>query len=474
MPDGQTAERAIAADASPAKEKFGLSAFSWALYEGGRNPYIFVSGMLFMPYIATVLAPNPIEGQKLVASIGVGAGLAAAATAPLIGAAADRLGRRKPWLALATGLVIPIIAMLWFAAPDNRGLPLWAILTLTGSVTLLHALGDIFFGAMLPYAAGPRHRGHASGLALSLGGFFSLSVILLMLWAFILPGKVDSPLVPPAPLLGLDASAHEPERIFGPLMALLFLVCAIPLFLFAKDAPPLQTSVGRAFKEGMGVLVRFFRNARDNRDQMVFLGARTFAQDASNALILLTGVYAAGVMKWDAVHMLALGVIMAPAGMVGGGLGAWLCHTFGPRRAYQAVIAGSTVGLLIELGVRPDRIFYVFNVGADPIAGLPLFNTLPEITLILAITFVKAFQAAGWATSRTLLTELAPPGQIGAFYGLAIVAGTGTGWVAPLLVGLFTASFVSQQAGFIPVVAMMVVGFILLFFIKGGDKPAPA
>ena len=36
-------------------------------------------------------------------------------TAPFLGASIDKLGPRKPWLALIVGLMVPMIAALWFA-----------------------------------------------------------------------------------------------------------------------------------------------------------------------------------------------------------------------------------------------------------------------------------------------------------------------------------------------------------------------
>ena len=44
------------------------------------------------------------------------------ATAPFLGASIDKLGPRKPWLALAVACMVPLIFSLWFAKPDGSGL----------------------------------------------------------------------------------------------------------------------------------------------------------------------------------------------------------------------------------------------------------------------------------------------------------------------------------------------------------------
>ena len=65
-------------------------------------------------------------------------------------------------------------------------------------------------------------------------------------WAFALPGKVDWGFVPHMPLFGLDPARHEPERIVGPMAAVIFALGALPLFLFTSDMPksgvPLSSS----------------------------------------------------------------------------------------------------------------------------------------------------------------------------------------------------------------------------------------
>ena len=99
------------------------SALAWAGFQGGRDPYItLISIYIFMPYVATVLVGDAVKGQGLIAAYGFLGGLVAALTAPFLGAAADRMGRRKPALAVISLVFAPLIFALWWAKPNGAGL----------------------------------------------------------------------------------------------------------------------------------------------------------------------------------------------------------------------------------------------------------------------------------------------------------------------------------------------------------------
>ncbi|MCW7502473.1 MFS transporter, partial [Leptospira sp. 2 VSF17] len=70
---------------------------------------------------------------------------------------------------------------------------------------------------------------------------------------------------------------------------------------------------------------------------------------------------------------------------------------------------------------------------------------------------------------------LAPPGQSAAFFGLYALSGAVTMWLGSLLVRLFTQGFHSQQAGFIPIAGLLLLGFIGMGFVRDPSRtPRPA
>lgn len=450
-------------DAASGSRKLDRSAWSWATYQAGRDPYIgLVNGFLFAPYFATVVVGDGVKGQAMIAQMGMISGLTVALVAPVLGSTVDTLGPRKPWLGLVTMMLIPLMMSLWFAAPGGAILSPWVVVAILGMISILLSCGEVLFSSMLPSAAAPRMRPMASGLALSLGNVTSIILLLFILLALMLPDQ---------PLFGLSKEAHEPDRIVPVLVALNFALCAIPLFLFSKDAAKVGGKADAAsVKAGIGSLISLIRNWRQNSDAMIYLLARTLAQDAGGVLLILCGVYAAGVMGWGGTEMLVYGLLGCVAGLIGGVLAGLLDETFGPKIAFQIEIAGSVVGLIGIIGASPSRILFMNVVDPQPIWNGPMFTTLPELVFVFFGFLGFVFQIAAWSSSRTLLTRLAPASQMGAFFGLAALAGNSTSWLGPMFVGIFTSIFQSQQAGFIPVTILFAVGFVLLFFVKGGRE----
>ena len=114
------------------------SAFAWAGFQGGRDPYItLVSIYVFMPYVATVMVGDAVKGQALIAGYSMLGGLIAALTAPLLGAAADRMGRRLPPQFVLSLLFAPLVFSLWWARPDGSALSVTAVLVIALLISLL-------------------------------------------------------------------------------------------------------------------------------------------------------------------------------------------------------------------------------------------------------------------------------------------------------------------------------------------------
>ncbi|MAN73534.1 MAG: MFS transporter [Henriciella sp.] len=342
----------------------------------------------------------------------------------------------------------------------------WVVVAILGLISILLSCGEVLFSSMLTSAAKPRMQPMASGMALSLGNVTSIALLLFILFALMLPDQ---------PLFGLSKEAFEPDRMVPVLVAVNFAICAVPLFLFSKDAPHSGSKASTAsVRAGVGSLFWLIRNWKQNSDAMIYLLARTLAQDAGGVLLILCGVYAAGVMGWDGTQMLIYGLLGCVAGLIGGVLAGWLDETFGPKIAFQIEIAGSVVGLIGIIGASPTKILFMTVADPQAVWDGPMFTTLPELVFVFFGFLGFVFQIAAWSSSRTLLTRLAPASQMGAFFGLAALAGNSTSWLGPMFVGIFTSVFHSQQAGFVPVTLLFAAGFILLLFVKGGGKePVP-
>jgi UMF1 family MFS transporter len=450
--------------------KLGRGGVAWAVFEGGRDPYvILVIIYIFMPYVSATMVGDPVRGQELIARYAQYSGWIVMATAPLLGAALDRLGNRKPGLGLLVGAMVPLIALLWWAKPDGSGLSVTMTMTISLIVGVLFSWSEVFHNAMLVRAAGLGHVHTASGLALSLGNAASVLALGFTAWAFALPGKVDWWWIPAAPLFGFDAAAHEPERVVALLAAFLLAAGAAPLFLLTPDSPRSGVSVLSAFRAGAADIVRMVGTVRRQRDAAIYLGARMFFYDGMNGVLFFFGVLAAGVMGWGALDLLITGIILSLFAVLGGQTGRWLDDRVGARNALMIEIAMTILGLTALLGMAPDRILYFW--AWDPAAHAPLwdgpvYKTLPSLIFLL-IGFNNAiFITAQYASARTALTRLTPPDQTGAFFGVYALSGVATAWLAPGLVSLGTRLTESQRGGFAAILLLLGVGLVGLAFVR--------
>ncbi len=454
--------------------RISRGAWAWAIFEGARNPYvILITIYVFMPYFATVMVPDPVQGQLLVASYGKIGGWIVAFTAPFLGAAIDHSGRRKPLLAMVTMLMVPLIYSLWWARPDGSGMTQGMVVGVAISITVLFAYSEVLHNSLLERAAGSAGAARVSALGLGLGSASSVLMLIFVMWAFALPGKTDWSFIPALPLFGLDSATHEPDRIVGPIVAVGLALGVLPLLWWTPDYPTRGVSPLTALKAGLAELRGMFRELGKYRDPAIFIGARMLYTDGKTSILFFAGVYAAGAMQWGGLEMLGYGIIVSIFGVIGGFSAGWIDHRLGPKRAVQFELAVTLVALAGWLGVSRDTIFYTLPYDAataSPLWDGPMFRTLPELVFIGFACMLGVFITAAYASSRTLMTRLAPPEKSGAFFGLYALSGTATMWLGPLLVEIFTSRFESQRAGFIPVAGLLVLGVLLLGKVRGGGR----
>lgn len=449
----------------------------WVLAQAGRDPYvILISIYIFAPWFVAAVVGDPVLGQALVAQGGKWGGWAVMATMPVLGAAVDRIGPRKPLLALTSALMAALCVSLWWVVPKGSGLDglgiAWVVFA-GAAMTWLFAAHETLHNALLVPAAGYHGAARASGLGLAAGNATSVGLLIIMLLAFALPGTVDWAFLPAAPLFGLDPALGEPSRLTGPLVAALMVAGSVPLQLWTPDQPRSSASVPAALAGGVADLVRLFREARGNANPLLYLLARMIFTDGLTAILLFGGIFAAGVMGWGTLQMLGYGVILSIAAVIGGLMASRFDTWFGPRPALIGELALLIIIETAALGSGKARILYQT---VDPVRlwDSPIFSTLPELVFLalgcgLAITITAAY-----ASSRTLLTRLVPADKLGSFFGLYALAGTATMWLGPLLVEVATRAGGTQAAGFVPVLGLLAVGMGLLLCVKGGGRLQPS
>jgi UMF1 family MFS transporter len=243
--------------------------FSWCLYDWANSAFNTVIGtFIFSVYFARGIYGDATAGSAVWGYTLGFAGLGVALASPVLGAIADRAGRRKPWLAVLVGLTVLPVALLWYArpSPDYVAFALACVVV----ATIAFELGNVFYNAMLHDIAPPAKLGRVSGWAWGFGYAGGLGCLALALVAFVQPET---------PWFGLDKESAANIRATGPLVAVWFVLFAVPLFLFTPDAPPTGCRLRAAVGAGLRQLRDTIRDVRRYRPIVLFLIASALYRD---------------------------------------------------------------------------------------------------------------------------------------------------------------------------------------------------
>ena len=445
---------------------------SWAMFEWARAPYVvLVTIYVFAPYFTNTVIGDPVRGQGMWSLANTLAGVVVALVAPITGAMADRLGRRKPWLVgIAAFMVISCLLLWWVMPASQGGLPVPMVMGLIVILVAGFSCGEVFHNSMLPAIVSPQRIGWLSGLGLAVNNLGALIALTGVLCLIALPASqmVHWPFLPDQPWFGLDPARHEHERIAGPIAAVWLLLFHLPLLLWTPDAKPSGISIGRAVTEGWNQLRHTVRCARKMANVGLFLVARMLFTDGLVALILYAGIYVSGVFPWDVAGMLLFGLALTPAGIAGGLLGGWIDNRLGSKRSVQIALAGAILCMVCAISTTSTQIFFLPYDGAsaEPLWSFPYFQTLPEVIYLSSFVVLVIFIGAIFANSRAFMARISPVSMMSQFFGLYAVSGWATAFVGHGLVALTTTLFQSQRAGFASPIFLLAAGLILIHWVK--------
>lgn len=411
---------------------------AWAFYDFANSSFATViQTFVFASYFTQQVAQDESEAQTQW-SLALGlAGLLVAFGGPLLGAVADRGGRRKPWIAAFTALPIAATAGMWFVEPETGDTLLALVLLAVGTVGAQWAF--VFYNAMLPDLAPSGRVGRWSGWGWALGYVGGLACLVLALFAFVRPEGA---------WLGLDSQRAEHIRATFIMVSVWYLLFTLPLLIFTPDRSRSQLPMGQAVREGLAQLVRTIRQARSYTDILRFLAAWLLISDGMAAIFALGGVFAAGAFGMSPTRMLAFGIALNVSAGLGAFAAAWIDDRIGPRRTMLLSLVGIGLPGVAMLLVQQEFWFWVCG-----------------LTLGL---FVGPVQAS----SRSLMARRAPAELRAQMFGLYALAGKATAFIAPLLVSAVTAATGNQRIGLSVIFFYIGLGFLIMLSVKR-DRTAP-
>jgi UMF1 family MFS transporter len=412
--------------------------WSWALYDFANSAFFtIILTFVFARYFSQSVVGDDVAGTEAWGNIVGLAGFVVAVLAPFLGAIADRTGRRKPWLMCLTLLCVIASAMLWFVRPTVDDF--WWAAVFVGLGILGAELAFVFYNTMLSDLVSTRRMGRWSGWGWGLGYVGGVLSLVVALFVF-----VQSE----GPVLGLDLDRGQAEHVRATfvLVAVWYLVFALPLFAFTPDRPSSGLGAAESVRAGLRQLAESIRNVRRYGDIFRFLIARMIYTDGLATVFAFGGVYAAGTFDMTQTEVLQFGIAINVTAGLGALALAWVDDWIGGRNTILLSLVGLIIGSTAILIVDDVLWFWVFAM----IVGI----------------FIGPLQSA----SRSHLARVAPEALRSQMFGLFMFSGKATAFIGPLLVGWVTAAVASQRWGMSTIVAFFVIGFALMLTVPSVER----
>jgi UMF1 family MFS transporter len=433
--------------------------FDWA----AQPHFTLITTFVFAPYFAARVAETPVAGQALWGYATGAAGLAIAVFSPILGAVADAGGRRKPWVAVFSFLLIIGAASLWFAAP---GVPAAVTIALVGFAvaTIGAEFATVFTNAMMSDLVDESRLGRLSGTGWAIGYAGGLLSLVLVLGFLVANPESGRTLLGIAPVLGLDPATFEGDRASGPFTALWYAVFVLPLFLFTPDNER-RLRLRLASRVGIGKLRKTLLSLRRHSNVALYLLSHMIYADGLVALFAFGGIYAAGTFGWVSFELGLFGILLTITGTVGALIGGRLDDRYGPK----PVIAGALLLLILAsvaiLSIDPTHVGFIVEV-APAAEDDGLFASTGEKVYLALGALIGALAGPLQSASRSLMARIAPAGRATEFFGLYALSGRVTSFAGPLAVGALTAVSASQRIGISVLVVFFAVGGGLLVGVR--------
>ena len=428
--------------------------WGWMAYDWAAQPFLtLLVTFIFAPYFASAVAPDPVSGQSMWGYTNAIAGIVLAVSAPLLGAYADSVGPRKPWIMLFSILIVVGSFPLWMAIPGMESTTLILAVFATGLIGV--EFSQIFVNAMLPELGNKSEIGRISGSGWAFGyagGVLALFIVLL----FLAENADGVTLLGKAPILGLDPETRQGTRSVGPFTAIWYIIFMIPFFLWVPDVKR-KLKVENAVSNALRELGKTLQALPQNVSLFAYLGSSMFYRDALNGLYAFGGIYAVGVLGWSVVQVGIFGIIAAVTGAIFCWIGGFLDRAYGPKKVIIVCILVLILVCTLIVGTSRETFFS---------APLAEGSTLPDRLFMICGAMIGAAGGIIQASSRTMMVFQANEERMTEAFGLYALSGRATAFLAPGLVALVTDLTQSQRLGILPIIMLFLIGLVLLVWVE--------
>jgi UMF1 family MFS transporter len=409
---------------------------SWALYDWANSAFATTVLAGFFPILFKEYWNAGVDAAVSTARLGNAGSLASlivAILAPVLGAIADRAGRRKAGLFAFTMLGVVMTGALGMVEKGD-----WAMATACFILAQTGFAGGLgFYDALLVGVARPERYDAVSGLGYALG-YLGGGVLFAVNVAMVLMPVT----------FGFEDGSSAARFAFYT-VAVWWAVFAIPLFLWVpEDRPEEPAPLGEAVRGGLRELADTVRHIVRLRSVALFLLAYWFYIDGVDTFIRMAVDYglSLGFKSGDLITaLLIVQFVGFPAALLFG----WLGERFGAK-----------TGIFLALGVY---------------AGVTVWATQMQTVsqFYLLAVFIALVQGGVQALSRSYYARLIPAGKTAEFFGFYNMLGKFAAVIGPALMGWVTLATGSVRIGLLSILLLFAIGAALLFFVRPEPTPDP-
>lgn len=418
-----------------------ISTISWILYDFANTAYSMNVVSLYFPvWIINELGQSDMK-VSLVNSISM---LLVALTMPVLGDWSDRKTKKIPALFIFTMLCILGTFSIGAFGRELSTLSLLIPIALVLYVISNYSYqgGLVFYNALMPAVSTPKTIGRISGYGVAIGYLGSAAGLLV--GGLFVDGSKFGLSIP-----GIDAGGTVASFIPT---AILFLIFAIPVFLFVKE-PRLAVedkhwTLKSSYKKVWNSLVSTTRHPGLLR----FLIAKFLYEDSIHTIIIFMGVYTQSVMGFTSEETNSFFVIVIPAAVLGSIFCGILTDHYGPKKTLVGVVIAWIISLCLIIITMDRTLFWILG-GA---VGILLGST--------------------WTAARPLLITLVPEESVGEFFGLYALSGKAAAIIGPIIWGTITmilasyGSVIKYKSAIAALTLTMIAGLVVLWRVPDFHK----
>jgi len=414
------------------RERFRI--FVWTLFDFANTSYsIVVVTFLFAVYFKHTIASGKPIGD-FYWSIGTSVSmLITAIISPILGAIADYSAGKKRFLLFFTLLCIVSTALLFFM---NQGDVVKALILFIIANVGFEA-GLVFYDSFLPEITSPKNYGRVSGYGFAMGYLGSLTT-LAVVYPFINQNMI--------------------KETF-PVSALIFLLFAIPIFIFLKDTRKEVTRDKSYLKIGLDRVLNTVTHLKNYKNLALFLLSYFFFIEGVNTVIFFSGNYASTTLNFSMGELIVFFIIVQTTAIVGSLLFGILADAYGQKKS-----------LVFSLLIWIFTIVFAFITSSEDnpfVKGISGLLSIPAPDLVRYSFYgvgllAGSVMGATQSTSRSLMSRLTPFDKKTEFFGFYSFFGKSSAILGPLVFGFVSYLTGEQRIAILTICIFFVIGLIIL------------